>query len=344
MPHSAQSAPGRRHEDGFILIAVLFLVALILIALAVAAPRIAKSIQLDREQELIERGNQYKRAVKLYYKKFGAYPSSIDQLVKTNQIRFLRKRYTDPMTGKDDWRPVYFGQVHIKTMGFFGQPIASSGMAGASLGGTNTGSGLFGASAAAAVGSFAATGSSSTLGSSSDPSSGSGADAGSDSGSTFGSDSGSNSSFGSNSSSGSGFSSNSASGSGFSSGSTGSAAGQSGSGSQLSGGGPIVGFVIPKAEASIKEYKQQKHYNQWEFVYDPLEEQMQAASLFGGSAPNVNGSTSGSTGGAAGSTNSGSTTPGFGSSTTGSGFGATTGSGFGSTGGSNPSPPGPIQQ
>ncbi len=101
--------------------------ALILISLAVAAPRIAKSIQRDKELELIHRGEQYKRAIKLYYRKFGSYPSSIDQLMNTNNIRFLRKRYTDPMTGKEDWKMIHFGQAHVKTVGLFGQPISNGG-------------------------------------------------------------------------------------------------------------------------------------------------------------------------------------------------------------------------
>src|ERR1700759_286552 len=120
-------------ESGYILLAVLFMVALILIALAVAAPKIASDIRRDREDDLYHRGEQYKRAVKLYYKKFGRYPSSIDQLENTNNIRFLRKRYVDPMTGKDDWKIIHFGEAHVKAMGLFGQPIQNTGTAGSSM-------------------------------------------------------------------------------------------------------------------------------------------------------------------------------------------------------------------
>ncbi len=140
---------------------VLFLMVLLLIALAVAAPKVAISIQRDREIELVHRGEQYKRAIKMYYKKFGAYPSSIDQLMNTNQVRFLRKRYTDPITGKNDWRLIYMGQAKVPPMGFFGQPLTGlsgptnvgtpvSGLAGGSATGTppygssNSGSSGFG--------------------------------------------------------------------------------------------------------------------------------------------------------------------------------------------------------
>ena len=68
-----------------------------------------------------------------------AYPPSIDALVQTNNIRFLRKKYVDPMTGKDDWKPILFGQNKAPTaMGFFGQPLAGTTIAGTGPGGGNT--------------------------------------------------------------------------------------------------------------------------------------------------------------------------------------------------------------
>lgn len=83
------------------------------IAMAATAPRIAQQIRRDREEELIHRGDQYARAVKRYYTKFHRYPANIDQLVNTNGIRFLRKKYVDPFTGKDDWRLVHQGEAVI---------------------------------------------------------------------------------------------------------------------------------------------------------------------------------------------------------------------------------------
>src|ERR1700760_1638027 len=123
-------------EDGYLLLTVLVMVFLILLALSVAAPKVAKEIQRDKEQEALQRGLQYRRAIQLYYKKFGAYPSDIKQLEKTNEIRFLRKRYTDPITGKDDWRLIHMGEAKVPPMGFFGQPLQPG------LSSTSTGPGM----------------------------------------------------------------------------------------------------------------------------------------------------------------------------------------------------------
>ena len=86
-----------------------------------------ESIQRDREEETMQRGKQYIRAVQLYYRKFNAYPPNVDALVKTNNIRFLRKKYIDPTTGKDEWKAIMFGQNKTpQAMGFFGQPLAAA--------------------------------------------------------------------------------------------------------------------------------------------------------------------------------------------------------------------------
>jgi len=52
--------------------------------------------------------------LQLYFRKFGRYPSSIDQLENTNNLRFLRKRYKDPITGTDEWKLIRLGQAHPK--------------------------------------------------------------------------------------------------------------------------------------------------------------------------------------------------------------------------------------
>jgi type II secretory pathway pseudopilin PulG len=284
-------------ESGYVLLAVIFLTVILLVSLAVAAPKIAMSIQRDKELEAIHRGEQYKRALKLYYQKFGSYPTSIDQLVETNQLRFLRKKYTDPFTGKADWKPILFGQAHVRPLGFFGQPLMTAGGTGgssmyavaastttdangvpiASPNQSNTPGGLSGSSGS----SF---GSSSGFGSSS-PSSGFGSSSPSSGFGSSGSSLGSSSSgFGSQNGSSGGFGSSSSPTSGF-----GSSSGSGGSGTSATtfgGGGPIVGFTLPVDKPSLVLYKQQTRYNKWEFNYDPMEDQAQAMTgLAGGGTP-----------------------------------------------------------
>ncbi len=72
-------------------------------------PVAAFEAQRAREQSTIDRGNEYAHAVKLFVRKIGRYPSSIEELESTNQMRFLRRRYKDPLTGKDDWRLLHAG-------------------------------------------------------------------------------------------------------------------------------------------------------------------------------------------------------------------------------------------
>ncbi len=257
------------NEEGYVLLAVIFLTVILLISLAIAAPKVAKSIQRDKDLETIHRGEQYKRAIKLYYQKFGSYPTSIDQLVETNQMRFLRKKYTDPLTGKDDWKPVLFGQAHVRPLGFFGQPLMMAG-------------------AVAGAGSMYAVTTTTTTDANGVPIAG-------------GDTSGTDASGGSSAGTGTGLGSTSpsqGSQNGISSmfpqtsttpgmGSpTGSPTGMSGTGTSATtfgGGGPIVGFTLPVDKASLVDYKLQTRYNKWEFNYDPTEDQAQAlAGLSGG--------------------------------------------------------------
>jgi len=227
-------------EGGYVLVGVIFLVALVLVALAVAAPKVAVEIQRDKETELLHRGKQYTRAIRLYYRKFGRYPISISQLENTNNIKFLRKKYKDPFTGKDEWRIIHFGEAKVPTTGLFGQPLTATSSTGST---SATGSSITG-------GSYS--GGSSMFGASSSPTS-TGASSGA-TGSTSSSSDNSSSGFGSSSSFGS--------------------SGSTGSTNSTIGGGAMIGVASTSKKASLKEFKKQKHYNEWEFVYDPLLERL----------------------------------------------------------------------
>src|SRR5271156_547237 len=85
-------------QRGYIMITLMLAVALITIGLLAVIPDLKQQVQRDREEELRNRGTAYMRAIQHYYKKFGRYPSKVEDLENTNNMRFLRKRYTDPMT------------------------------------------------------------------------------------------------------------------------------------------------------------------------------------------------------------------------------------------------------
>lgn len=88
---------------------VVFMVAAMIIAAAAAAPNLLTQGRREKETEMVWRGQQYVRAIGMYYLKFRKYPTKVEDLTKqTNGVRFLRQAYTDPMN-KDDgsWRFIY---------------------------------------------------------------------------------------------------------------------------------------------------------------------------------------------------------------------------------------------
>src|SRR5205807_9795343 len=99
-----KSGRARSKESGYVLLAVMLTLTMMLIALSVEAPRIAQQIKRDKEEELVHRGKDYATAVKRFVHKNGSrYPVSIDQLENNNHIRFLLKKYVDPITGEFEW-------------------------------------------------------------------------------------------------------------------------------------------------------------------------------------------------------------------------------------------------
>ena len=74
-------------------------IAVMLTLMTVAMPVWRQQVKREREEELLFRLRQYAHALALYQRKLpGAAPSNVDELVKQ---KFLRRKYKDPMTGKD---------------------------------------------------------------------------------------------------------------------------------------------------------------------------------------------------------------------------------------------------
>ncbi|MGC8548729.1 MAG: hypothetical protein ACP5M4_03420 [Acidobacteriaceae bacterium] len=280
--HNPQDDPRPNSESGIVLLMVVFLTFLMLLALAIAAPEWAKSLQRQKELETIHRGQQYERAIQLYYRQFHRYPNTVKELLHTNNIRFLRKQYKDPLTGKDDWKLVLYGHAHVHPLGPFGKPLSDLGAVQASGGmyAVNGSSGSGGSAPTAAA--SAATNSmgfgssmSSNFGSSMSPGIGSpigGSPTGSPldssptttAGGMTGSASSDKSSLGSPTSSGDGFQTNA----------------------------PFVGVIPPIKGKSIVDYRAQGNYDRWEFNYDPIVDELRdKVSILGGSQSDLNGAT-----------------------------------------------------
>jgi type II secretory pathway pseudopilin PulG len=90
-----------RSDAGFSLAALIFFVTAASVIIAAIVPSYQMQAKREQEEELLFRGGEYARAIQKYQRRFGVYPSSIDQLLSTNQLRFLRRKYADPITGKD---------------------------------------------------------------------------------------------------------------------------------------------------------------------------------------------------------------------------------------------------
>ena len=260
--HGQTETTARRDDEGFMLVAVIVMIFLMLLALSVAAPRIATQLRRDREVEATHRANQYVRAIQVYYRKFGRYPGTIEQLEKTNNQRFLRQKYVDPLTGKADWRIIHVGENKTKVKGLFGEdlPGLPGGLGAAS--GLSSGSNGSGSSSSAFSNGSGSNGSGLSNGSAGGASGGA-----MNAGRTPANSDGSTGAFGSSSGSSSG-----------SSGGIGST-----SATDFKGGGAIMGVGSNRAGDAIVVVNEQTSYQTWEFLYDPrIELLKQKGALQGG--------------------------------------------------------------
>jgi type II secretory pathway pseudopilin PulG len=85
-------------ERGYAMAALLVALAVTAVLMSVALPVWRHDMQREKEEELVFRGQQYVRAIRLFNKKTNALPTRVDDLV---QGHYLRKKYKDPITNGD---------------------------------------------------------------------------------------------------------------------------------------------------------------------------------------------------------------------------------------------------
>ena len=87
---------------------VFAMAAAVVVTLYLEAPRLAQQALRSKEQLLIDRGEQYQRAIQVFARTLKKYPQSIDELEKFQDKRYLRRRYKDPFTGEEEWRLIHY--------------------------------------------------------------------------------------------------------------------------------------------------------------------------------------------------------------------------------------------
>jgi len=256
----------RRGEEGYALALMVFMLALIAVATLTALPNILTNGRREKEEEMIWRGKQYVRGIRLYvryYQTHGGttrFPTSMEDLTKNKVgIRFMRQAYKDPVNSADgSWRMIYVGPNGQLIGSLKIRPLLPGGQSGSS----GFGSSFSGAQSQ--------TGNNSSFGSSS-----------------FGS-----SSFGSSAFNNSGnASAGNAQGQGAGQGMQGGLSSDtmstpqaitSDDGSTQVVGGNIIGVGSKVNKASVIWYDKAKNYRQFEFIWDPSKE-----SINGGAPPTV---------------------------------------------------------
>jgi hypothetical protein len=160
MKNKTARTRARGEQGGYALLLAVFLTALLTVGTMSVGLRILTEGKREKEQEMIWRGKQYTRGIKMYYQKLGRFPNSLDDLTKPKigNVRFMRQAYKDPMNKEDgSWRLIYVGPAgnligslnpavnSMQMPGAAGQPnpAAAGGVFGSqsgtgTLGGTTT--------------------------------------------------------------------------------------------------------------------------------------------------------------------------------------------------------------
>jgi type II secretory pathway pseudopilin PulG len=116
---SAGRSARRSSERGYAMAALLVALGAMAVFAAVAMPVWRTVVQREKEEELVFRGEQYVRAIRLFQRKFAnAYPPTVDLLVEQ---KFLRKKYKDPMLEDGEFVIIYQNMLQPALGGRGGQ-------------------------------------------------------------------------------------------------------------------------------------------------------------------------------------------------------------------------------
>ena len=93
-------------ESGYTMVAVVLGMMILAIVIMGVAPAVATVMKREREKELLFRGKQYARAIALFQKRYGRFPTELKELYE-NRPRTIRKLFKEPMCNCPDWHVIY---------------------------------------------------------------------------------------------------------------------------------------------------------------------------------------------------------------------------------------------
>ena len=110
-------------QRGYAMAALLVSMSVMAVLMGAALPVWSHATQREREEELIWRGEQYRRAIMLFQRKYAnTFPPTVDILVEQ---KFLRKKYKDPVTD-DEFQIIPVGGTQPGVPGLGGRPGGST--------------------------------------------------------------------------------------------------------------------------------------------------------------------------------------------------------------------------
>lgn len=106
---SGRAPDRRRTSAGYTMVFIVVALAVMAIMTTVAVQTASFQKRRENEEELIFRGQQIVEGIRLFRARHGRFPVVLEELV-TIKPKVLRKAWKDPITGEQDWVPVFLGQ------------------------------------------------------------------------------------------------------------------------------------------------------------------------------------------------------------------------------------------
>jgi len=116
----------RSGEDGYTMVAIVLGMMILAIVIMGVAPAVATVMKREREKELLFRGKQYARAIALFQKRYGRFPTELKELYE-NRPRTIRKLWKEPMCNCPDWHVIYQNSPDALNPGAGGSGLPGAG-------------------------------------------------------------------------------------------------------------------------------------------------------------------------------------------------------------------------